>query len=498
MNPTIDVTMTVGAISAEVSVQANAAMVETQATGMGQVVDQARVVDLPLNGRLPTDLIFLTPGVVIGRAFRASYPTSAVISIGGGINGSIGYALDGGAHNDGLSNQNLPLPFPDALQEFRVETNSLPAQYGYYASGSVNAVTKSGTNTIHGDLFEFLRNGDLNARNTFAAFRDTLKRNQFGGTIGAPIKKDKLFIFGGYQETIQRSYPTAAPAFVPTAAMLAGNFSACPAEAPKTLPAGAQISPIAHKIASLLPTGSGPCGQTTYQLASSTYNEYQGIAKVDYQVSKEKHTLFARYFLSRYDQPPGANLATNILVAAQIGAADQAQSVTLGDTYILTPSMVNSFRITVHQSTNTSVVNNYTNLTALGIGGTYQQPLQPGLSAAYISSFAVTNGFTIGSTPAVQPYTTLALSDDISLQRGAHQFSLGVNFMNVRAFAINYLNSNGNVSFNGTAVGGTGSPMGDFLYGYAASFNQTFPSYSDQRQIVFEPMRRIAGKSAAV
>src|ERR1022692_3956602 len=119
-NPTIDVSMKVGALSEEVSVEANAAMVETQATGLGQVVDQARVVDLPLNGRLPTDLIFLTPGVVIGRAFRASYPTSAVISIGGGINGSIGYALDGGAHNDGLSNQNLPLPFPDALQEFRV------------------------------------------------------------------------------------------------------------------------------------------------------------------------------------------------------------------------------------------------------------------------------------------------------------------------------------------------------------------------------------------
>ena len=106
---------------------------------------------------------------------------------------------------------NLALPFPDALQEFKLETSSLSAQYGQHSAGAVNAVTKSGTNDFHGDLFEFLRNGDLNARNFFAVVPDELKRNQFGGTFGGRIIKNKLFFFGGYQGT--RIVGTVSPQF---------------------------------------------------------------------------------------------------------------------------------------------------------------------------------------------------------------------------------------------------------------------------------------------
>jgi len=481
VNPTIDVSMKVGAVTEEVSVLANAAMVETQSTGVGQVVDQQRVVDLPLNGRQPTDLIFLTPGVSNGKTFRASYPSSVSISIGGGISGSVGYVLDGGSHNDGLSNQNLPLPFPDALQEFRVETNALPAQYGYYASGSVTAVTKSGTNSIHGDLFEFLRNGDLNARNTFSAARDALKRNQFGGTVGGPIKKDKLFFFLGYQDTLTRSNPDVLTAFVPTPAMLAGNFSACPTTAKTVVPAGATISPVALKLVSVLPTGVGPCGQVTYPYVASI-TEAQGITKIDYQID-EKHMLFARYFITNLQQPAGANDPSNVLVANQIGAADRVQNLILGDTYVFTPRTVNSFRITGTRSTNTSVVNDSENLPGLGIQGLYQIPQQQGTSAGYITGFTVSGFFSLTSDPLVQPFDTLSISDDVSLQRGGHQISLGMNFINVRAFNINYLNTNGNMSFTGQ--GGTGTAMGDFLYGRPVSFAQGAPSYGDQRQTIF-------------
>src|SRR5207302_9262695 len=118
----------------------------------------------------------------------------------------------------------LPLPFPDALQEFKVETSPLPAQYGYHSAAAVTAVTKSGTNQFHGDVFDFVRNGVFNARNFFATSRDSLKRNQLGGVIGGPIKKDQLFIFAGYQRTFARSNPTQTIQYVPTQEMLAGDF----------------------------------------------------------------------------------------------------------------------------------------------------------------------------------------------------------------------------------------------------------------------------------
>src|SRR5437016_1765390 len=122
-----------------------------------------------------------------GRDIRRGRPTQRTT-----------YLLDGSSHNDVLNGLTVPLPFPDALQEFKVETSALPAQYGQHSAAAVNAVTKSGTNEIHGDAFEFLRNGVFNARDFFATSRDTLKRNQFGGTIGGPIKRDKMFFFGGY------------------------------------------------------------------------------------------------------------------------------------------------------------------------------------------------------------------------------------------------------------------------------------------------------------
>jgi hypothetical protein len=208
--PTLDVGMKVGSVSEQVTVEAAAIQVETRTQSVGQVVDTARVLEMPLNGREVHELIFLAgmanyPGTASLNTVR-NYPT-VVVSVAGGAPDSVSYSLDGLIHQDPYNNLSLPLPFPDALQEFKVETSAIPAQYGYHSTATVNAVTKSGTNEFHGDLFEFLRNGDLNANDFFNNSarpyrpRDTLKRNQFGGTIGGPIRKDKLFFFGGYQRT---------------------------------------------------------------------------------------------------------------------------------------------------------------------------------------------------------------------------------------------------------------------------------------------------------
>ena len=209
-NPTVDVALKIGAVNEQVQVEANAALVETQATGVGNVMETQRIVELPLNGRVATDLIQYTgAALVLGTAGNGGYPGTTQFSIAGGQAFGVAFWLDGSVYNNPWDLANMPLPFPDALQEFKVETSSLTAQNGVHAGGTVTGVTRSGSNGFHGDAFEFLRNGDLNARNFFAPTRDTLKRNQFGGTIGGPVIKNKLFFFFGYQDTITRQDPAA-------------------------------------------------------------------------------------------------------------------------------------------------------------------------------------------------------------------------------------------------------------------------------------------------
>src|SRR5438094_2042327 len=231
--PVINPVLQVGQVSEQVEVQANATLVETHSTGVGEVIDSQRVVELPLNGRQATQLINLAGAAATiplsnaGQLYSGkNNPDETPISVaGGGANSAMTYVMDGGTHNDPINNLGLPLPFPDALQEFKVETSALPAQYGQHGSGAVNVVTKSGTNELHGNAFEFVRNGVFNARDFFAPVRDSLKRNQFGGTLGGPIVRNKLFFFGGGQFTIQRSAPVTGTNYIPTPAMLAGDFT---------------------------------------------------------------------------------------------------------------------------------------------------------------------------------------------------------------------------------------------------------------------------------
>jgi hypothetical protein len=232
-NPTINVVMALGAVSEQITVQANAAMVETRATSVGQVMENQRILELPLNGRQVTDLLLLSPGVTPngsagvagGFSSNRNYPTLA-ITVAGGSPGSTVYLMDGATHNDPGTNLNLPVPFPDALQEFKIETSALPARYGQHASAVVNVATKAGSNQFHGSAFEFNRDGRFNAKNAFALTKDSLKRNQFGGALGGPIATNKLFFFGAYQGTIIHTAPSTLTAFTPTAQMLAGDFTA--------------------------------------------------------------------------------------------------------------------------------------------------------------------------------------------------------------------------------------------------------------------------------
>src|SRR4029453_17561648 len=247
----------------------------------GTVMENTSILELPLNGRNMIDLVSLSgataPAPILnGIAGRDPF-SKGNVSVAGGLNTGLNYTLDGAFHNNPHDNGYMSTPFPDALQEFKVETSATGAQNGMKSAGSVSLVTKSGTNEFHGNLFEFVRNGIFNARNAFATRRDTMKRNQFGATAGGPIARNKVFFFVGYQGTTVRQDPADLIKFVPTAAMLAGDFTtfaspACNAGRQITLRAPfvnnridpALFSKPAVAIASKLPSTSDPCGRITY------------------------------------------------------------------------------------------------------------------------------------------------------------------------------------------------------------------------------------------
>ena len=232
--PTINAVLAVGNLEETVSVEAAAPLVDVRSAGISEVVEQERIVELPLQGRQVTDLIVLAGAAVeTGRPNNRSFQGGVNIAVAGGLSFGVAYLLDGTMHNDVQNAGGLPLPFPDALQEFSVATSGLSAQYGMHSGAAVNAVTKSGTNRFAGNAFEFLRDKRFNATNPFAARgpdgkrrNDGLRRNQYGVTVGGPIVRDKLFFFSGYQGTATRVTPAANIAYVPTAAMLAGDFTA--------------------------------------------------------------------------------------------------------------------------------------------------------------------------------------------------------------------------------------------------------------------------------
>ena len=205
----VDASLQVGALTQEVNISAAAVHVETTSTQMGEVIGSVKMTTLPLNGRSYTDLLALQPGVA--PVSSGEYASPAVsgnlnpgnLSVSGQREDANGFMVNGGSVEDPLSMGTAIIPNLDSIAEFRILTNNFDAEYGNYSGGLINAVTKSGTNLFHGDAFEFVRNTDLDARNFYSPDRGTFIQNQFGGTAGGPLIRDKLFIFGDYQGTRQ-------------------------------------------------------------------------------------------------------------------------------------------------------------------------------------------------------------------------------------------------------------------------------------------------------
>ncbi len=225
--------LAVGALTEQVTVSADAAMVTTESGTLSQVIGERYISDLPLNGRNAASLVFMVPGTVSGvNTTTAGYANSdetIAVSANGARGNEVNYKLDGATHVDNVTNLNAAYPNPDAIAEFSVQTSNFSAQFGTASGAVVSMVTRSGTNRYRGSFFDFLRNDTLNARNFFATQRGTLKRNQFGGSFGGPIIRNKLFFFASYQGTPSRSTNYANVAFVPTA-QRNGDFTAASAK----------------------------------------------------------------------------------------------------------------------------------------------------------------------------------------------------------------------------------------------------------------------------
>jgi hypothetical protein len=479
-NPTVDVQLKIGAVSEQVQVEANATQVETQNTSVGTVIESQRILDLPLNGRQATDLIQLAGAAIpAGKNGTAGMAGGQNISVAGGSLSGVAYFLDGTLYNNPFDATNLPFPFPDALQEFKVETSTLTAQNGLHSAAAVNAVVRSGTNAIHGDVFEFLRNGHLNARNFFALKRDTLKRNQFGGTVGGPILKDKLFFFAGYQGTRTRSDPGDSTSFLPTAQMLTGDFTSWVAScnggrnlnAPyvnNRIPQS-QVSPQTLAIAKLLPPANNPadpCGKTTFG-AINQLNEYQVVGRVDYQLS-QKQSLFGRYMATTFYQPAAYDLSQNILATTTGGLDDLANSATLGHTYLFTSNIVNQFRFAFNRVGVHRFNSDYFSGCDIGAQMTCYIPHQTVVN--------VSGGPAIGIATAIQASfipTIFSASDDVSWVKGAHQFGFGFSAFHYQSSSNANVSSAGTFTFNGIS---SGAGLADFVAGNMSSFAQGVPN----------------------
>jgi hypothetical protein len=499
-NVQINLTMKVGAVAEKVEVAANAGLVQTQQNTISQVIDQQRIVELPLNGRDPTELITIS-GASINKSDGTntgskSFFSSQSISIAGGAGNATNYLLDGGDNNDSFTNVNMPIPFPDALAEFSVETSTLPARYGLHPGGVVNAVTKSGTNQLHGDLFEFLRNGDANAINYFAPRQDSLKRNQFGATIGGRVVRDKLFFFAGFQQSYIRQDPSSSTAFVPTAAALAGDFSTldgagCQSKAvarvvndPTTglpLPNN-QISPTRFDAASValskyLPQTSDPCGKVSYGIPVQS-DETQIVGRVDWIISP-RQSLYGRYFSDAY------NLAAffdphDILVTSTTGNDEHAQTFVLGDAFTVTPTTVNSLHLTLGRRRNDRGTSpNGINAAFLGVQNLYQG------TKNFLQLSVNNGGFAIGcGTCALGrfPITSFQAANDVDILRGKHQIAFGVDVLRTRDGQDNHYQDSGVFNFDGRY---SNDPLLDFLAGKMNSFSQSGQQLNDLVQTVF-------------
>lgn len=490
----LNLSMVVGGVASTVHVSSAAPQLRTTDTVVGSVITGRAIVDLPLSGRNAFSLALLLPGVTQSAAGTGTTADSEP-RLSGGKERTNAYTLDGTSNTDPRRGSTIITPNIDAIQEFAVITNGIPAQYGRMVGGIITATTKSGTNQFHGDLFEFYQGDGLGgAKNYFSSTIPHLVYNQFGGIIGGPIKKNKLFFFADYQGTRSRNQ-VLYNLTLPTAQELQGNFSDLLGPAVGTDPLGRTVyqneifdpattrtingqtvrdpfpgntiprdrwDPASAKVAALYVQPNRPgLSQNFFDLQSGGSNHDQADGRVDAQITKSD-LAFVRFSL---DRTYGIGNRPFPTAGGNLGEIDTFYTTAIGWTHTVSPSVVNDLRIGGLRG-ELDRLTPPTNVSSLDI---------PNLAQAALPSFDIAGYYSLGDSPGFDPtQQEYQLVDNVTLVKGKHVLKFGADF---RRFAINDLqlvptsyNFNTLQTSNG-ANSNTGSSIASFLLGQASRYS---------------------------
>src|SRR5712691_569656 len=480
---TINITMEVGSLEETITVAGEAATVDVTTATIAEVVDSKRIVELPLNGRDAAKLSTLVAGMVltsIDKESAKTIPGALRLSTNGTESRQVSFRLDGTSHTDPYFQQNQPFPFPDALQEFSIQTSNYSAAQGNSAGAVVNAVTRSGTNELHGGTFGYLRDNTFNARSYFSPTKDLLKRKQFGGYAGGPIQHSKTFFFVGWQGTDLQNVGTTKTATVPTAEQRAGNFGSTTVRDPLTgqpfpnnqIPVS-RFDPASVNVLKYMPI-PGSDGRISIPRTIGQQDN-QVIMKVDHQLGT-KDQLNVRYFFDNFHNDP-TYTEGNLLSYRNptLAAGTRMQNIVGGWTRTISATMLNEARVGYnHVFSRRFPPPGVPSMQELGV----RLPIYPSLAS--ISEINANNFFNIGDNLEASFYRPgIEVSDRMTWARGKHNLQFGGELQRYSVEIRNQFRRAGHFMFAGSPTTGTGNTLADFLLGQLSQFDQGTGEYKD-------------------
>ena len=482
-NLRVDSALQVGAVETQVTVGAEAPLVDTTSATITGLIDDRRVVDLPLNGRNIMSLARILPGVLNVSAPQTMGDARGgpEMDVNGGRPNMNLFTFNGGYFNNPSRNTGINFPPPDAIQEVRIQTHNFSAEYGRNPGSQVNVVSKAGTNELHGAAWEFLRNNALNARNFFSPDVPALKQNQFGVAAGGPIKKDKLFVFGTYEGLRDHRQAQTRESFLPTAAERAGDFTGIgttltdPVDPLTNQPltdasgnscvsnnkiAPGCISPVAQNLLSYIPQTPS---NTLVALASQPRVSDLFMTRGDWNQS-EKHRVFGSfYFVDNSTDSPGLSSGGTIPGYMAESIVTSTRNVVVNDIYTFSPTLINQATFSFLNSGSNQLQNKKIDPTTLGIN-------MPQYVPGGAVDVNVGGEFDLGSGFTTQFFSrNYQFRDSMNWIKGRHNFKFGFELLHLQFEQI-FIGSPG-FSFNGTR---SGDPVADFMLGAFSTLSLDF------------------------